>query len=100
MTFRQGELERIWTRMDNADEVRRWHFWGCWQSPIRKVEAKLAVRKLRKLGFKAKIWATRPEHEHSGHIHVAVLATWGEVLNLSGLNRNRTFRHRQEGSIR
>jgi hypothetical protein len=81
--------------MDDGNEVRRWHFWGCWQSALRKLEARLAIRKLRKLGFKAKVWTPRSEHKHSGHIHVSMLATWNEILKLSGLNRNKTFNYRR-----
>ena len=33
------------------------------------------------LGFPAKIWGPLPRHADSGHIHIVVLATYGQVRN-------------------
>ena len=35
--------------------------------------AEKQIRYLGRRGIKAKTWATRPEHENSGHIHIAAL---------------------------
>jgi hypothetical protein len=35
--------------------------------------AEKQIRYLGRRGIKARVWATRPEHENSGHIHIVAL---------------------------
>jgi len=65
--------------------VRRWRFWVCYQGEDKEDMARGAIKYLESRGFKAKIWAPRPEHKTSDHTHVVVLATLKEVLRLGGV---------------
>ena len=67
--------------------VRRWHLWSCSQgSPAhRQREAEEEIAWLELKGFEAKIWAPRPEHKTSGHVHVAILCTPEDLLKFAGL---------------
>jgi len=69
--------------------VRRWRIWRCIQEGSenhRRVEANEEIAWLNLKGFKARIWAPRPEHQTSGHTHVIVLCTLNEKVDL-GLGR-------------
>lgn len=71
--------------MQNRTKPRRWLFWDCFQGENREKEAAEAIKYLENKGFKAKIWAPRPEHKTSGHIHVVVLCTLPELRKLGGV---------------
>ena len=64
---------------------RRWRLWQCFLGPFNLSLALREITVLNMRGFRAKLWATRPEHLHSGHVHVCVLATLNEKLLLAGI---------------
>lgn len=59
---------------------RRWHFWACFQGPEREKEAQECIEELAQEGRKARIWAPRPEHKTSGHVHVVALISKEELF--------------------
>ena len=65
--------------------ARRWRLWACFQEEAREEKAAKEINYLRSKGFRAKRWATRPEHYTSGHIHIVVLSTFDELLELAGI---------------
>ena len=67
---------------------RRWRLWRCIQGSEahRRVEAREEISWLELKGFKAKIWAPRPEHKTSGHTHIVVLANFEELCKLAGIS--------------
>jgi len=66
---------------------RRWRLWRCIEGSEnhRHVEAREEIAWLELKGFKAKIWAPRPEHKTSGHTHIVVLCTLEELCRLAGI---------------
>lgn len=67
---------------------RRWRLFKCFQNDsenARRVDARELISWLELKGFKAKVWAPRPEHKTSGHIHVVVLCTFEELCKLGGI---------------
>lgn len=67
--------------------ARRWRLWHCFKGPYnaRMVDAREEIAWLDLKGFKAKIWAPRPEHKTSGHTHIVVLCTLEEKCKLAGV---------------
>lgn len=71
----------------NKPKPRRWRLWTCimGSEAHRAVEAREEIAWLESKGFKAKIWAPRPEHKTSGHTHIVVLCTFEELCGLAGI---------------
>jgi len=69
-------------------KTRRWRLWRCIEGSTahRQVEAKEEIAWLDLKGFKAKIWAPRPEHKTSGHTHIVVLSTFEDLCKLAGIH--------------
>ena len=65
--------------------VRRWRLFCCIQGKNREEEGRKLISKMKEKGFKAKRWATRPEHFLSGHFHIVVLCTFEELCKLGGV---------------
>jgi hypothetical protein len=66
-------------------DVRRWRSFACFTGENREEEAAQLIKDIEGVGFKAKIHAPLKEHENSGHIHITVLCTREERVQLSGL---------------
>ena len=64
---------------------KRWRLWSCCVGQHREQKAAEELKKLREKGFEAKVWAPRPEHKTSGHIHIVVLCTFDELCKLAGI---------------
>lgn len=80
-----GMDKRMKKRKDK--KPRRWRLWRCimGSEAHRRVEANEEIAWLELKGFKAKIWAPRPEHKTSGHTHIVVLCTLEELCKLAGI---------------
>ena len=65
--------------MSNA---RRWRLFYCYMEEDREAKADAFINKMAKAGFKAKVWCPLPQHKTSGHIHVVVLCTLDEKMDL------------------
>ena len=66
-------------------QVRRWRLFECFMGKHREARASELILDMRKKGFRAKVWAPLPQHYTSGHIHVVVLCTLDEKLELAGI---------------
>lgn len=78
---------------------KRWRLWACFEGPGSEKKGCDEIRVLLKKGFKAKRWATRPEHYTSGHFHVSVLCTFEELCKLGGFEikkRGKLKRYQEE----
>jgi len=85
MSKRVGRIQRY---LAEGKDYKRWRFWHCLVGDSlnsRLVDAREEIWWLEGKGFKAKIWAPRPEHKTSGHTHIVVLSTFNELSELSGL---------------
>lgn len=71
--------------MNEKKKPRRWRLWSCSMGKNRKEEAQKDIEYLASKGFHAKVFAPRPEHKTSGHIHVVVLCTFEELCRLAGI---------------
>lgn len=80
-------IERVRNYIKAGKDYKRWRLWRCVQGsePHCRVEAKEEIGWLELKGFKAKVFAPRPEHKTSGHTHIVVLATFHEFCKLAGI---------------
>jgi len=82
------KIERIQRYLDAGKDYKRWRLWRCIVGMgvnARRVEANEEIEWLKHKGFKAKVWAPRPEHKTSGHTHIVVLCMFHELEKLSDL---------------
>ena len=70
------------TSKREAKQLKRWRKWSCRYGENRKEEAEKDIRTLNRMGFRAKVWAPLPQHKTSGHVHVSVLCTQEQYLDL------------------
>ena len=68
-------------------DFRRWRLWCCVEGSesYRWCQSGKEIYWLRSKGFRAKVWAPRPEHKTSGHTHVVVLCTFTDLCKLQGI---------------
>lgn len=71
--------------MQEKKKPRRWRLWSCSTGKNQKDEAQKEIEYLTSKGFRAKVFAPRPEHKTSGHIHVVVLCNFEELCKLAGI---------------
>ena len=86
------DVRRVQDYLAKGKDYRRWRLIQCFMNRkqnTREKKAEQFIRKMQKLGYKAKIYAPLPQHKTSGHIHIVVLCTFNEKCRLMGILTSR-----------
>ena len=76
---------RVQSYLAVGKDYKRWRLWTCVEGKDRHAKVLEEIKQLENQGHKAKVWAPRPEHAISGHLHIVVLATFRELCKLAGI---------------